>query len=192
MAQCDAVPTAAVVLHCKGRETTLCYGVKTGCDCFAFFQLDCHGVTLFLNLMSGAAGTDVKVPFTACVVTETVSTAEESVYDTAKRFMHMLCEKPVLPKTPVFGVNNWYWAYGSICDEGVLREADYLAQMTDGVKNRPSLVIDDGWQINRTTQPHYYIGGRLTAAMRNSAICNRSRRVSRRSTSGLGSGSGRF
>ena len=143
----------------RAGETTLCYGVKTGCDCFAFFQLDCHGVTLFLNLMSGAAGTDVKVPFTACVVTETVSTAEESVYDTAKRFMHMLCEKPVLPKTPVFGVNNWYWAYGSICDEGVLREADYLAQMTDGVKNRPSLVIDDGWQINRTTQPHYYIGG---------------------------------
>ena len=46
----------------RAGETTLCYGVKTGCDCFAFFQLDCHGVTLFLNLMSGAAGTDVNMP----------------------------------------------------------------------------------------------------------------------------------
>ena len=125
----------------RAGETTLCYGVKTGCDCFAFFQLDCHGVTLFLNLMCGAAGTDVKVPFTACVVTETVSTAEESVYDTAKRFMHMLCEKPVLPKTPVFGVNNWYWAYGSICDEGVLREADYPYLKNHAGKH---LIVTDG------------------------------------------------
>jgi len=143
----------------RAGEKTVCYGVKTGCDCFAFFQLDCHGITLFMNLMSGAIGTDVKESFTACEVTETACGDNESVYATVRRFMSMLCEKPVLPKTPIFGVNDWYWAYGNISRETVLREADYLMEMTDGVTHRPSLVIDDGWQINRTTRPHYYIGG---------------------------------
>lgn len=136
-----------------------CYGVKTGCDCFAFFQVDTRGITLFLNLMSGGRGTVVKESFSACTVTETVSHSSETVYQTAKRFMSMLCDHPVLPKEPIFGVNDWYWAYGNISREIVLRERDYLLEMTDGVKHRPSLVIDDGWQLNRTTQPHSYIGG---------------------------------
>lgn len=145
----------------RDREATLCYGVKTGCDCFAFFQLDTHGITLYLNLMSGAAGTDVKESFTACVVTETACQGNESVYDTVRRFMAMLCDKPVLPKEPIFGVNNWYWAYGDISRESVLREATYLQELSHGTHHRPSLIIDDGWELNRTyfDNNFFYLGG---------------------------------
>ena len=157
----SVMPHRPLPWFCLARagERLVCYGVKTGCDCFAFFQLDNHGITLFLNLMSGSIGTDVKEEFVACTVTETAGEDNESVYDTARRFMTMLCEKPVLPKAPVFGVNNWYWAYGNISRDIVLRETDYLMEMTQGVTHRPCMVIDDGWQLNRTSQPHYYIGG---------------------------------
>lgn len=140
-------------------DAVACYGVKTGCDCFAYFQIDPHGVTLFLNLMSGAQGTLVTEPFVACTVTETVSQPDETVYRTARRFMSMLCPSPVLPKEPIFGVNNWYWAYGNISAQSVRQETDYLLEMTDGVKHRPCMIIDDGWQLCRTEQPHRYIGG---------------------------------
>lgn len=140
-------------------DAVACYGVKTGCDCFAFFQLDAHGITLFLNLMSGGQGTDLREPLDACIVTQTESRGNETVFQTAQRFMGMLCQNPVLPQGSFFGVNNWYWAYGNISQESVLQETDYLMEMTDGVRQRPCMIIDDGWQINRTLHPHYYIGG---------------------------------
>ncbi len=136
-----------------------CYGVKTGSNCFAFFQVDSHGITLMLNLMSGAKGTHVKESFVACEIVESVSQGNENAFMTAKRFMGMLCENPVMPKSPIFGTNNWYWAYGNISRESVLQETVYLQEMTDGVQNRPSLIIDDGWQINRSASPNAYIGG---------------------------------
>lgn len=140
-------------------DSTGCYGVKTGCDCFAFFQLDSHGITLFLNLMSGGRGTDLREPLDACIVTQTESLGGETVFQTAQRFMGMLCDKPVLPRGSIFGVNNWYWAYGNISRESVRQETDYLLEMTDGVTQRPCMIIDDGWQCCRTPRPHYYIGG---------------------------------
>lgn len=145
--------------YVRGENKTACYGVKTGADCFAFWQVDTHGVTLFLNLCCGNDGTHVKEPFVACKAVELFGAEGEDVYYTARRFSAMMCEKPVLPVTPVFGVNNWYWAYGNITKESVLREADYLAEMTSGCKNRPYMIIDDGWQANREPKASAYIGG---------------------------------
>lgn len=155
------MPFRPLPWFCLARqgEHLTCYGVKTGCDCFAFFQMDAHGVTLFLNLMSGSRGTSLKEPLEACVVTETETQGWETIYETTRRFMGMLCDRPVLPKGSIFGVNNWYWAYGDISRQSVLQETDYLMEMTDGVRQRPCMIIDDGWQLNRTSRPHPYIGG---------------------------------
>jgi alpha-galactosidase len=61
----------------------------------------------------------------------------------------MMCEKPNLPKEPIFGVNNWYWAYGEITHDSVLDECDYLMEMAADATCRPHMIIDDGWQLNR-------------------------------------------
>lgn len=146
-------------LYAKEGETTFCYGVKTGADAFCFWGLDSDGVTLFINLTCGAGGADLKEPIVACEVVEYFGAAGEDSYAVAAKFAKMMCETPVLPKTPVFGVNNWYWAYGKITRETVRTETDYLIEMTSGVKNRPYMIIDDGWQINRTFGDNAYIGG---------------------------------
>lgn len=138
-----------------------CYGVKTGADCFASWYVDPKGISLFLDLSNGTGGTDLKQPLVACEVVETESLENESSFSVAKRFAKIMCEKPVLPKQPIFGVNNWYWAYGDISAQSVLLETDYLIKMTKGTKNRPYMIIDDGWQKNRTvgTEGGTYIGG---------------------------------
>ena len=150
----------------KTHDSIACYGVKTGADCFAYWQIDPHGVTLFLNLCSGSRGVDLKAPLVACEVTELFSDKDESAYSVAKRFSKMLCDKPVLPKEPIFGVNNWYWAYGNISKESVLHETDYLLKMCSGTTHRPYMIIDDGWQKSRTYGPGAYIGGPWEAGER--------------------------
>lgn len=136
----------------KIGETYACYGVKTGANCFASWYLDSYGITLMLNIGCGNQGTDLKEPIVACEIVECFSNQGENAYEVAERFAGLMCEKPVFPKTPVFGTNNWYWAYGDISEEIVLQETDYLIEMAKGCKNKPYLIIDDGWQLHRKNE----------------------------------------
>lgn len=145
--------------YLKGDERLMCYGVKTGADCFASWFVDVRGVTLFLDLSNGNSGTDLKEPIVACEVVELQGESGEDAYRVAKRFSAMLCDSPVLPSEPIFGVNNWYWAYGRITFESIMTETDYLMEMCRGTKHRPYMIIDDGWQLNRTYDRGAYIGG---------------------------------
>jgi alpha-galactosidase len=136
-----------------------CYGLKTGPNCFGFWQVDAHGLTLFLNLMAGSVGVDLKEELVACELVERIAPEGEDPYRSAQKFAAVMCDKPVLPKQPVFGVNNWYWAYGNITHQTVLDETDRLLEITAGTKHRPYMVIDDGWQINRALVNPNYNGG---------------------------------
>ncbi len=146
-------------VYLKEGKRLGCYGVKTGADCFAFWQVDAHGITLFLNLMAGSVGVDLKEELVACTVVERFAPEGESPYVSAKAFAKCMCQNPVLPKSPIFGVNNWYWAYGNITHDVVLKETDLLMEMTAGTKHRPYMMIDDGWQQNRGWVEPAYIGG---------------------------------
>ena len=143
----------------KSGNRYKCYGVKTGADCFAFWQVDTKGITLFLNLCNGNRGTNLQAPLLACKVVEHEGKEGQTAYEVHKDFCKKLCDNPVLPKTPIFGVNNWYWAYGNISKDIVKKETEHLMMITSGVKNRPSMIIDDGWQLNRSFNEPKYIGG---------------------------------
>ena len=144
--------------YVKGKETLACYGVKTGADSFCTWQIDTHGITLFINLTNGNDGTDLKEPLVACEVVELCLDRSLGEFNVAKQFAKLTCEKPALPKEPIFGVNNWYWAYGNISMQSVEYECDYLMKMTTGCKHRPYMIIDDGWQKLRVPGGNY-IGG---------------------------------
>lgn len=145
--------------YAKAEYAIACYGVKTCPDAFVSWQVDPHGVTLFINLLSGNNGTDLKAPIVACEVVELVSNEGEDAFFVAKRFAKIMCDKPIAVKSPIFGVNNWYWAYGQISRESVKQETDQIVRLCSGVKNRPYMIIDDGWQLNRTFGKGAYIGG---------------------------------
>lgn len=157
----SVMPSRALPWFCylRGEGRTACYGVKTGAECFAFWQTDTRGVTLFLNLCNGTRGTDISEPLVACEVVQYFSPEGEDVFVSARKFSHIMCETPILPKEPIFGVNNWYWAYGRISAESIKYETEYLMKMCEGTKHDPYMIIDDGWQMNRTYGNAAYIGG---------------------------------
>lgn len=145
--------------YLRSNNKMACYGVKTGADCFVFWQVDTRGITLFLDLTSGADGVDLKAPLIACEIVEYIAPEYQSFYKTATVFSSIMCVKPNLPTQPIFGLNDWYWAYGDVTHNIVLEELEILSGLTKGLKHTPFLVIDDGWQLKRNAGEKRYIGG---------------------------------
>ena len=67
-----------------------------------------------------------------------------------------MCNDPDCGDTVIYGGNNWYYAYGKSSAKEILGDSAYLAEMTEGIENRPFMVMDDGWQIDHSDS---YNGG---------------------------------
>ena len=126
------------------------YGVKTGCNTFAYWQCDPYGITLWLDLRNGADGIVLDEPLLCAEIVCREGNDGEIPFDAARDFCKMMCPKPNLPQMPVYGFNNWYWAYGDIDEKTVLKEAEYVSSLTSSLEVRPFMVIDDGWQLPHT------------------------------------------
>ena len=129
------------------------FGVKTGPAVFCAFHCDEGGITLWLDARCGGRAARLTEPLVACEVVCREGRAGEHPFFAAQAFCRKMCETPNLAKEPIYGVNNWYWAYGDISHETVMRETDYLNEMTVDCKTRPHMIIDDGWQIEH--RPSY-------------------------------------
>ncbi len=126
------------------------YGVKTSANAFAFWQCDPNGITLFLDVRNGSGGVHLKAPILCAEVVCREGEEGESPFAAAKTFCKMMCEKPNLPESPVYGLNNWYWAYGNTDQKTFVGEAKFLASLTKDCPVRPYMVMDDGWQAAHT------------------------------------------
>jgi len=72
-----------------------------------------------------------------------------------------MCEKPRVPRSPIFGFNDWNYAYGSNTADGILRDADLLDSMKPKGSHLPTLVIDDGWQDRKRFPNMANLAGRI-------------------------------
>jgi alpha-galactosidase len=131
------------------------YGVATGPSCFAFWQADPGGISLWLDLRNG--GSAVRMgsrTLEAAVVRVRRGTPNESAFQAARAFCRQLCSQPRLSSAPVYGGNNWYYAYGRNCSAAAIeRDADLMAELAPSGANRPFMVIDDGWSPTNTAGP---------------------------------------
>jgi len=137
-----------------GKETHG-YGVETGARCFAFWQADPAGLSLWLDVRNGGGAVSLgQRKLEAARVRTRRGAAGESAFESARRFLKTLCAAPRLAAEPVYGSNNWYYAYGRNCSaEDALRDAGLAAELAPAGENRPFVVIDDGWQPTNTAGP---------------------------------------
>ena len=52
---------------------------------------------------------------------------------------------PALPRQPVYGINDWYYAYGNNNPELILRQTALMTELATDPGNRPFSVVDAGW-----------------------------------------------
>ena len=131
----------------RSKDGTSGYGVETGAAAFCFWQVDSSGVTLTIDLKNGGGAADLRGRRLAlCTVIQRSFPPEVPFHEAMHAFCGHMCSAPRLPRTPLFGVNDWNYAYGRNTAEGILRDADLLASLAPAVSAKPYVVIDDGWQ----------------------------------------------
>jgi alpha-galactosidase len=136
-------------------QATHGYGVETGCSSFAFWQTDPAGISLWLDVRNGGSGVRLGArTLEAATVRVHRGQSHETAFESARRFCRLLSSRPRLAATPVYGLNNWYYAYGKDCsDSGIQRDSNLLAELAPSGPNRPFMVIDDGWSVTNTAGP---------------------------------------
>lgn len=130
----------------KSKAKSVCYGVKVRPSAMCFWQVDSLGMTLFLDVRCGGSGVNLKgrviklADVIACEMCDCTS------FEAMQEFCGQMCEDPILPKYPVYGSNNWYYAYGKSSESEILADCDYILNLTKDIENKPYMVIDDCWQ----------------------------------------------
>lgn len=124
------------------------YGVKTGASSIAFWRADDRGISLFLDVRNGGSGVHLgeRVLVAAQVISRQGHDGE-SPFQAAQEFCRALCDKPLMPSQPVYGGNDWYYAYSNNSHATIVRDSANVASWAPDGDNRPFMVIDDGWQI---------------------------------------------
>jgi len=128
---------------------TMGLGVETGPGAMCCWEVSEKGVTLVLDVRAG--GQPVRLngrTLNACKIVCAQSQEGESPWQFGRRFCQMMCPNPKLPKTPVYGYNDWYCAYGKNTATNFLADAKYIMDCAKGCANKPYVVMDDGWQKN--------------------------------------------
>ena len=134
-------------------DNTCGVGVKVRPASFVSFECDPAGVTARFDVRNGSRG--VKLNGRRLLAASVVNESYEgiSAFEAAKRFCRVMCTDPALPSFPVYGSNNWDYAYGKSSREDILKDARLIAELTEGLENRPFMVIDDGWTASNCTGP---------------------------------------
>lgn len=134
-------------IHHDGKETA-CFGVRTGCRSLCYWEGAGTRLQLTMDTRSGGVGTHLgDRELTAANIVVIKGKEGESVFATGRRFCALMCENPRLPKQPVYGINDWYYAYGNNNPELILRQTSLMTELATNTSNRPFSVVDAGWAV---------------------------------------------
>ena len=124
------------------------YGVRTEPNAMCFWQVDGSGLGLWLDVRNGGGGLALTGrTLRAATVVAREGKEGESAFAAAKAFCRQMCARPARPVPYIYGGNNWYYNYGNSSAGEILDQAQTIADLAGQNRNRPFMVIDDGWQI---------------------------------------------
>jgi alpha-galactosidase len=127
---------------------TQAFGVKTGASSVCSWKASPDGLELILDTNSGGLGVLLgERSLHAADIITTENLPEENPWHTDIRFCKMMCDNPRLPAKPVYGINDWYFAYGNNSRDLILEHTRRMSVLVTDWDNPPFSVIDDGWSV---------------------------------------------
>jgi len=140
-------------MHIDESGTGSFIGVMTQPGAFVGFRSGRSCVTVDIDLRSGGGPVDLTTrDIEACALVADFNTDGLSAFNYQRSMLKKLCPVCRLAKQPVYGGNNWYYAYGVSSREEILADAAFISRLSDNQENRPYMVIDDGWQKHHKEQ----------------------------------------
>ena len=149
------VPERSMPWYFATYDRTAChgYGVKTDSAALCFWQLDPDGVSLWLNVTSGGNGVELSQrQLTMATVSRQGSPGDDPI-DDIRELCRLMCARPSRAMAPVYGANDWDYAYGQSSAETILRDTDFIAELSPTAGPRPFSVIDGGWANGTASWP---------------------------------------
>lgn len=163
--------------YCVARNgnNTFCFGVKTGCNAFCSWQITSTNLQLNVDIRNGGSGVNLgNRKLKAADIISGKNKEGETVFATVHRFCKEMCNAPRKVAQPVYGINDWYFAYGKNSAELILKHTALLAPLATDVHNRPFSVVDDGWETgNDFSKPNEKFGDmqKLTNEIKKLGMC---------------------
>ena len=140
---CGIIPSY-FILYDGSRCTG--YGVKTGCNAFCRWEYTPDSISLILDVRNGTGGVSLDGRKLHMATLVTLQSQEgQSPFSFARDFCGLMCDSPLLPSAPVYGINDWYFAYGRNSDALIMQTVEMMEGLVPDVSNRPFCLIDDGW-----------------------------------------------
>ena len=123
------------------------FGVKTGPSAMCYWTVETNGVTLHADVRCGGMGVELgKRKLLVCTVICRHGEVNETPFAADRALCSQMCPRPRMPRQPVYGFNDWYCTYGHDTAAKFLTNAQFVAELSEGNRNRPFAVVDDGWQ----------------------------------------------
>ncbi|MHC1696149.1 MAG: alpha-galactosidase [Eubacteriales bacterium] len=135
--------------HISDKKTTHGYGVKTGSNSMCFWQVNENDITLCMDVRCGGSGVILsgkKLHVSTVVCRQGIE--GESPFTASKSLCRLMCDNPLIPSFPIYGGNNWYYAYGQSDQKQIIEDSKRISNWATSKDNRPFSVIDACWQEN--------------------------------------------
>ena len=141
----------------KHRGGTDCVGVAVRPAALISWVVDYEGVTAFCDVRSGSIGVELgdRELLIGSFMCESYPSDRDNSFEAACDFCGKMSPDPLLPTKPVYGGNNWCYAYGKTSYEDILSDASLQAKLAEGLDNPPFMVIDAGWQQKSIAGPWF-------------------------------------
>ena len=129
------------------------YGVKVRPAALCAWMIEDGRVCLHLDVCNGSRGVVLKGRKLEVAHILRGEYDGQDVFTACKSFCKKMCDDGIFPEKPVYGGNNWYYAYGKSSDAEILEDAKTIAELAEGLENRPFMIIDDCWSVNSCAGP---------------------------------------
>jgi alpha-galactosidase len=144
----DLIPERVMPWYFATYDGVAChgYGVKTDATALCFWQLDPEGVSLWLNVTNGGDGVELgsRKLTMATVVTRRGVEGEVSS-EAVGQLCRAMCARVSRPAQPIYGSNDWDYSYGRSTAETILRDTEFIVELSPSGGARPFSVIDEGY-----------------------------------------------
>ena len=152
----DLIPERVMPWYFATHDGATChgYGVKTDAAALCFWQLDPEGVSLWLNVANGGDGVELgQRRLTMATVVTRRGIEGETALDAIAGLCRTMCARVSRPIVPIYGANDWDYSYGRSTSETILRDTEFIVELSPGGGARPFSVIDGGWSNGTAAWP---------------------------------------
>jgi alpha-galactosidase len=152
----DLIPERVMPWYFATHDGATChgYGVKTGAAALCFWQLDSEGVSLWLNVANGGDGVELgQRRLTMATVVTRRGIEGEIALDAVTGLCRTMGARGSRQIVPIYGANDWDYSYGQSTAETILRDTEFIVELSPSGGVRPFSVIDGGWSNGTAAWP---------------------------------------